>query len=135
MIRAGLTYFALVFGAGFVLGALRVTFLVPRLAERIAELGEMPLMFLVILLAARFVIRHFALPPSMRACLGMGLLALVLLLAAEFVLAVVLQDRSLADYIASRDPVSGSVYLAMQVLFALMPALLKQIRGTQDPDA
>ena len=135
VIRAGLAYFALVFGAGFVLGALRVTFLVPRLGERIAELGEMPFMFLVIRLAARFVIRHFALPASMRARLGTGLLALVLLLAAEFVLAVVLQNRSLADYIASRDPVSGSIYLAMLVLFALMPAFVGQGRGTQDPEA
>ena len=135
MIKAGLAYFALVFGAGFVLGALRVTFLVPRLGERIAELGEMPLMFLVILLAARFVIRHFAVPASMRARLGTGLLALVLLLAAELMLAVVLQGRSLADYIASRDLVSGSVYLAMLVLFALMPAFVGQGRGTEDPDA
>lgn len=67
--------------------------------------------------------------------LGTALLALVLLHAAEFLLAVVLQDRSLADYIASRDPVAGRVYLAMLVLFALMPAFLKQIPGIQDPDA
>lgn len=125
-IRAGLAYFALVFGAGFVLGALRVTLIVPRLGERIAALGEMPLMFVVTLVAARFVVRRFAVPPSMPARLGTGLLALVLLLAAELVLAVVLQERSLADYIASRDPVSGSVYLAMLGLFAIMPVLVAQ---------
>lgn len=60
------------FGAGFVLGALRVTLLVPRLGKRIAELGEMPLMFGVILVAARFVIRRFAVPPSMHARFGKG---------------------------------------------------------------
>lgn len=37
-IKAGLAYFALVFGTGFVLGAVRVTLLVPRFGERIAEL-------------------------------------------------------------------------------------------------
>lgn len=91
-----------------------------------AELGEMPLMFVVILVAARFVVRRFAVPPSMPARLGTGLLALVLLLAAELVLAVVLQERSPADYVASRDRVSGSVYLAMLVFLAIMPVLVGQ---------
>jgi hypothetical protein len=36
--RAGGTYFAMVFGAGFVLGLIRVPFLAPRLGVRIAEL-------------------------------------------------------------------------------------------------
>ena len=125
-IKAGLSYFALVFGAGFVLGSLRVTLLVPRLGERMAELSEMPLMFAVIVFAARFVIRRFTVPPSIAARLGTGLLALALLLAAELLLAVALQDRALADYVASRDPVSGSVYLAMLVLLALMPAFIGQ---------
>jgi hypothetical protein len=125
-IKAGLSYFALVFGAGFVLGSLRVTLLVPRLGERMAELSEMPLMFAVIVFAARFVIRRFTVPPSIAARLGTGLLALALLLAAELLLAVPLQDRALADYVASRDPVSGSVYLAMLVLLTLMPAFIGQ---------
>lgn len=125
-IKAGLAYFALVFGAGFVLGALRVFFLVPRLGERIAELSEMPLMLAVIVVAARCVMQRFAVPFSIAARLGTGLLALALLLAAELLLAVGLQERSLADYVASRDPVSGSVYLAMLALFALMPAFIGQ---------
>lgn len=131
-IKAGLVYFALVFGAGFMLGAIRITFIVPRVGERIAELGEMPIMFVVTLVAARFVIRHFAVPPSMPARLGTGLLALVLLLAAELVLAAVLQERSLADYVSSRDPVSGGAYLAMLLLFALMPAFMRRTHGTRD---
>lgn len=40
-VRAGLAYCGLVFGAGFVLGAVRVPFVVPRLGERVAELVEM----------------------------------------------------------------------------------------------
>jgi hypothetical protein len=134
-IKAGLAYFALVFGAGFVLGVLRVSFLVPRFGERIAELGEMPLMLAVIVIAARFIMRRFAVPFSMAARIGTGLLALCLLLAAELLLAVVVQDRSLADYVASRDPVSGSVYLAMLVLFALMPTLVWRTGKARDRNA
>lgn len=124
MIKAGLAYFALVFGTGFVLGVLRVSSLVPRLGERLAELAEMPFMLAVILIAAPYVMRRFAIPLSVSVRLGMGLLALGLLLVAELSLAVAFQNRSLADYIASRDPVSGSVYLAMLVLFAAMPILV-----------
>lgn len=121
---AGLTYFALTFGAGFLLGMIRVPFLVPRLGERWAELIEMPFMLVVTVLAARFIVRRFELPPRAAPRLATGLIALAFLLVAELLLAVALQDRSLADYVASRDPVSGTVYLLMLVLFALMPLLL-----------
>jgi hypothetical protein len=123
-LKAGITYFALVFGAGFVLGSIRVPFLVPRLGERLAELIEMPFMFVAIWLSARFIIRSFSLPANVRARVGAGFLALGLLLTAEVLLAVILQERTLGEYVATRDPVSGSVYLAMLVLFAMMPLIL-----------
>lgn len=123
-IKAGVTYFALVFGAGFVLGSIRVPFLVPRLGERAAELAEMPFMFVAIWVSARFITRRFRLPAGALSRLGAGFLALGLLVAAEVLLAVALQDRTLGEYVASRDPVSGIVYLAMLALFAIMPLVL-----------
>jgi len=51
------------------------------------------------------------------------------------VLAVVLQERSLADYVASRDRVSGSVYLAMLVFFAIMPVFVAQPDRARDRKA
>jgi hypothetical protein len=45
------------------------------------------------------------------------------LVVTELGLAVALQDKSLADYIRSRDSVSGSVYLGMLLVFAAMPRL------------
>jgi hypothetical protein len=84
-------------------------------------------MFVVILLAARYITRRFALPANVLARLGAGFLALALLLAAEVLLAVAPQDRTLGEYVASRDPVSGIVYLAMLVLFALMPLVLTRV--------
>lgn len=128
VIKAGLSYFALVFGAGFILGSIRVPFLVPRLGERIAELIETPFMFVVVLLSARFIARRFALPVTTSARLTVGFLALGLLLAAEFLLVAAIQDRSLGEYIANRDPVSGTVYLAMLVLFALMPLIIARAK-------
>ena len=128
IIKAGLAYFALVMGAGFLLGMVRIPFLVPRLGERIAELIEMPLMFAVIWLSARFVIRRFALTAMSSVRLKVGFLALALAVCAELLLAVALQGQFLRAYIASRDPVSGSVYLAMLGLFAFMPLILSRVR-------
>jgi len=125
-VKAGVFYFALVFGAGFIMGALRVTLLVPHLGERVAELMEMPVMLIVIILSARFITRRFALPAAASVRLGAGLLGLGLLLAAELFTAALLQGRSLAEYISSRDPVSGSVYLVMLALFALMPLMISR---------
>jgi hypothetical protein len=126
-IKAGIAYFALVFGAGFVLGSIRVPFLVPHLGERAAELIEMPFMFVVVLVSARFIINRFSLPANVLARLGAGFLALGLLVAAEVLLAVALQDRTFDEYVASRDPVSGIVYLVMLALFAVMPLVLARV--------
>jgi hypothetical protein len=108
---------------------IRVPFLVPRLGERYAELLEMPFMFVAIVLAARYVVRRFDLPASLSVRLQVGFAALAMSVLAELLLATVLQGRSLAQFIASRDPVSGSVYLVMLLLFALMPAILGRMRG------
>lgn len=126
-IKAGITYFALVFVAGFALGMIRVPFLVPRLGERVAELIEMPFMFVAIVVSARLTIRHFGLPANVLARLGAGFLALGLLVAAEVLLAVALQARTLGEYVASRDSVSGIVCLAMLALFAVMPLVLARV--------
>ena len=130
---AGVAYFALVFGAGFVLGSIRVLFLVPRVGERLAELIEMPFMLVVVCFAARFIIRRFALPTATSVRLGVGLVALGLLLAAELLLAVAIQGQSLGEYVASRDRVSGSVYLAMLVLFSVMPLILARVQLARGP--
>ncbi|MBU0750949.1 MAG: hypothetical protein KJ787_14725 [Gammaproteobacteria bacterium] len=120
-LRAGALYFAWVFGAGFVLGTIRVLLLVPRLGVRVSELVEMPLMLLVMLFAARWVVRRYALASRQR--LATGAIALGLLLLAEISM-VWLQGLTLAQWIAGRDPVSGPVYGAMLVLFALLPWLV-----------
>lgn len=126
-LKATLLYFAIVLGTGFLLGMVRVPFLVPRLGERNAELLEMPLMLAVIVIGARHVVARFKLAPSFATRLQVGFGALALSIAAELLLATGLQNLSLAQYIASRDPVSGSVHLLLLLVFALMPALL--LRG------
>lgn len=123
-VKAGLAYFLLVFGTGFLLGMIRVPFLVPRLGVRIAELLEMPVMMVVIVFAARWVIRRHIVPPVFSARLGMGLVALALALTAEALAAFGLQGLTVAQFVASRDPVSGGVFALMLIFFALAPIWL-----------
>jgi hypothetical protein len=121
--RAALVYFAIVLGTGFVLGMFRVPLLVPRIGERWAELAEMPIMAAVIYLAAGYVLRRFpeiALPGR---SLAAGFLALALSVGAELGLAVLLQHQTLTAFVRSRDKVSGSVYVALLLVFAIMPRL------------
>lgn len=125
LVKPALTYFALAFGAGFALGAVRVTWLVPRFGARAAELAEAPIMLLVVFFAARWVVRRFEVPPAATPRLGMGLIALSLLLTLEFTLVLWLQGITILESIANRDPVSGSVYAASLFLFALMPMLVR----------
>jgi hypothetical protein len=131
--KPAVLYFALVLGTGFPLGSIRVPFLVPRFGERYAELLEMPIMFMAIVLAARYVVWRFSLPASLSVRLRVGFSALFMSVVAELLLAALLQGRSVAQYIASRDPVSGSVYLVMLLLFALMPSILARLRSGHLP--
>lgn len=64
ILKAGTLYFALAFGAGFVLVSIRLLWRVPRFGTRAAELAEAPMMLVVTILAARWVARRLAVPPS-----------------------------------------------------------------------
>ncbi len=129
-VKAGISYFGMVFGAGFVFGFIRVLWVVPRVGTMWAELMETPLMLVVIVLAARWTVKRFELS-SRAALVTVGVLALGLLLFAELTLVLGLRGMSLQEYIASRDPVSGIVYLVMLLVFALMPlAIAKKTKAT-----
>jgi hypothetical protein len=124
IVKAGVLYFALVFGAGFVLGTIRTLWIVPRLGTRMSELMETPIMLVISIVAARWTVLRLAVPSVPSARLVMGGIALVLMLVAEFGFVLWLRGISIRDYLATRDPVSGTVYCVMLVVFAIMPLLL-----------
>lgn len=122
ILRVAFIYFLLVFGAGFALAFIRIPFLVPAFGTRVAELLEIPVMLAVIVLCSRkLACRNPELGRSGR--LVAGLVALAMLVAAELAVAYTLGARSPGDYIASRDPVSGSVYLASLLFYGIALAL------------
>jgi hypothetical protein len=113
-------YFGIVFFVGFVLGVIRVTWLVPQVGERSAELLEMPLMLIAIIYSAFFVTRRF---PALRQTdlILSGVVALIFLLAVEFSVVLGLRGLSIGQYFSDRDPIAGAVYFVMLIVFATMP--------------
>ncbi len=124
ILKAGVLYFAIVFGAGFMLGFIRILWVVPRFGTRMAELMETPIMFLITIVSAWWLVRRLAVPSTLSSRLGMGCIALGLLLVAEFTFVLWLRGLSIGEYLASRDPVSGTVYYLMLGVYAIMPLLL-----------
>ena len=119
ILRGSTAYFAIVFGTGFILGPIRILWAVPRFGERNAELMEMPIMLLVIVFSALAVKRLCDGRPGI--ALMIGAVALALLVTAELSAVLRLRGLTFSEYLASRDAVSGAAYLAMLVMFALMP--------------
>jgi hypothetical protein len=144
VVKAGAIYFAFVFGAGFMLGTIRVLWLVPAVGTRTAELLEMPVMFTVIILSARWVVRHFgeamglgticAQRPSGRSdkwfltpWLGIGGIALALILTLDFTAVLWFRGLSFSQYIEAFDPVAGTAYFVMLGVFAVMPFVVARV--------
>jgi hypothetical protein len=124
VLKAGVLYFVIIFGAGFVLGPMLILWVVPRFGTRVAELMETPIMFVVTILAARWIVRRLVVLPKASSRLGMGCLALGLMLVGEFTLVLWLRGLSISEYLANRDPVSGAVYYIMLGMFCVMPLLV-----------
>jgi len=65
----------------------------------------------------RWTVLRLAAPSVPSAHLG-------LLLVAEFTLVLWLRGMSIREYLASRDPVAGTVYYVMLGVFAIVPLLV-----------
>ena len=115
-----ITYFSIVFAAGFALAFIRIPFLVPHYGVRTAELMEMPVMLLVIGLSSRWIQQR---NPHLSSThlLAIGGNAFLLMIVAELGVAVATSDLSPASYVLAKDPVSGAVYFLNLVFFALAP--------------
>lgn len=127
-VKSGAYYFALIFALGFVLGTVRVLWLVPTISERYAVLAELPVMLTASWFAARWLVRRFGLV-ELRARAVMGVVGFILLMLAEVGLAVALFGQSPGDWVKSVFAMPGVIGLMGQVLFALMPVLVGDGRG------
>lgn len=126
LFKPAAAYFGLVFAAGFALGTVRTLWIAPRFGSRTAELLEIPLMLIAIVMAARWTNRRTPDVKEPSARLGIGLIALALLLAAELVVGIALRGASPAEALVNRDPLTGTLYYASLAVFAVLPWLLSR---------
>lgn len=119
--RAAAAYWAMIFVLGFALGTLRVMWGAQALGETGFILIEVPIMLLASWLAAKAVVRRFAVQPG-RAALAMGALAFALLMAAEVTLTAILGGDP-AAWLAGLIRPPGLYGFIGQLAFGLMPWL------------
>ncbi|WP_270939133.1 hypothetical protein [Falsiroseomonas oryzae] len=123
ILAAGLLWFAVMFGLGFLLGPVRILVLEPRFGATLAVLIEAVPMIAAMVVLAPWVARLFELPPTARARLGMGGAGLLLLLVADTLLGWLLFGRGLDALLDRPATWDGRVYLLLLLLFLVMPWL------------
>ena len=129
--KAGIFYFAIVFAAGFLLGTLRVTVIIPLIGELLAVALELPIILFISWLVCRRLVAQFSVPAMASHRAAMGALAFGLLMLAELGLSVLVFDRSGAEYLAHLQTAPGLLGLAGQIVFAFIP--LGLLRHQQRP--
>ncbi len=122
-IKAGALYFALIFALGFVLGTIRVLWLVPAIGETAAVLLEQPVMLTASWFAAGWMVRRHDLVTTGERAM-MGAVALALLFIAEPLFAYGLFGQTPQDWVVGVFTMPGPIGLAGQIMFGLMPLLI-----------
>jgi hypothetical protein len=127
-LKPGGLYFLMAFTAGWILGPIRVLFLTPRVGPVAAVLIEAPFMMTVSVLSARWIIRRWKVPATVKDRAAMGLVALALLLGAELASTIWLRGVPLSLYLQGFRTPFGLISLALYQIFGLIPLTVEQGR-------
>lgn len=125
---ASLLYFAIVFGGGFLFGAIRVFWLEPRLGKPVAVLCEAPFLPAVMILAARWVPARTKLAGDYVSLATMGIGALVLQQLADFAVGA-MRGLPPSEQLRNFATPAGAFYAILLLLFVMMPWLVNRRQG------
>ena len=118
---AASAYFLALFALGFVLGTIRVIFVVPRLGELTATIAEVPVMLATSYFACRWAIRRWQVPSAIAVRFAMVPWFLALLFAFEALLGAMLFGRSVDEQWAALGSPAGLVGISAQIIAAVLP--------------
>lgn len=122
-LKAGIAYFTIVFAFGFLLGAVRVLALAPRLGEALAVVIELPVMLVVSWIVCRRLIARYSVPGGLAPRLAMGGWAFGLFMVAEIAVSVFGFDRTIFQHFEGYLTATAMMGLLGQFAFALFPAI------------
>ena len=128
VIKAGLAYFGAVFVVGFMLGAVRVLLLVPRLGETVSVLLEVPVILAVSWRLSGWTTQEFRVSSAVSRRLLMGVVAFALLMLAEMGVSVFAFGRSIEAHFAAYRSSQGLIGLIAQIAFAFIPLMQRNWR-------
>jgi hypothetical protein len=122
IVQAAISYFLIVFVAGFALGTIRTLVIAPQTGELAAVAIELPLMIAISWWACGVVVHRLKPASEVPSRLAMGLIALCLLLVAEVVVSLGL-GLTFRQHLALYATTPVQIGLFGQLLFALFPLL------------
>ena len=126
---AGAVYFLLLFALGFVLGTIRVLFVVPQIGQFLAVIAEVPVMLTAAFLICRWTVQRWHVPPKTAIRWGMVLWFLALLIVFETLLGIAIFGRMVGEQWAAFGAPPGIVGLLAQFVAALLPVFI----GAHEP--
>ncbi|MGL4636137.1 MAG: hypothetical protein ACRCWF_09160 [Beijerinckiaceae bacterium] len=121
---AGLVYFGIVFGAGFVLGVFRELVLTPVYDKTAAVLIESPFLILAIIIGAWIAVHRRAIGQSRLSLFLVGLIGLVLLQVADFGVGLGLRGITIQEQLDYLKTTAGQIYLGLLAIFLIMPMIV-----------
>ena len=126
IVAAAFLYSITVFAAGFVLGAIRVLWLEPKIGPLAAVLCESPLLLIAMALASRWVpdVMHLHHDPVSLGLMGIG--ALAVQQVTDLTVGFYVRGITLAEQLAHFATAPGLVYAGLLVAFVAMPILLNR---------
>jgi hypothetical protein len=122
IVQAAISYFVIVFVAGFVLGTIRILMVAPQTGELAAVAIELPVMIAVSWWACGVVVKRLKPASEVPSRLAMGFIALALLLVAEAVVSLGL-GLTFRQHVALYATTPVQLGLFGQLLFALFPLM------------
>ena len=115
----------IVFGAGFLLGSIRVRWVEPKVGQAVAVLCESPLLLAVMVFAARWVPNVVRMEKSLAALAMMGVVALAFQQAADFFVGTRLRGITAAEQVAYFATTAGFIYAVLLIVFTVIRTLLQ----------
>lgn len=129
MIAAGVAYFVLVFGLGFILGWLRHLLMGLGLGRDMLVFVEIPLMLAYAWWAAGWCAARFGVATGSAPRFAMGMVMLMLLRLAELAVGMTLMGQTFQTHLAALATARGAWEMAPQVMAALFPLIRARLTG------